>query len=575
MGKRLFALFGCVILAVTAVVGLSATGHADHDGWPPNPPPSASSEFSWHWNGDDAEPLCKIEGSISEEVIDEKVVVTGSFLGCDGEREEDVEGLNVSGFHRDGERAEFYGKTCWDPCSWSVEIPYRGAGRYYGIVTFDDNGYLANHGVDPHVSLSAYVTNTGSKPTPTPTQTPLPVPTPTPTPTPTPEKIATTTAYTGRIRVVNGKDFPVVAALRDVDGSPVSGRTLNFALGSGNTRQTCTGTTDSQGAARCVINSVDQPVSPKAALTVAFSGDGRYKPSNTSQQLQLQTPTTLEYRGPTHLANGEPVKLAAKLTDFRTRPIAGKSVRMNVGSGSAQQSCVGVTNTQGTARCNISSADQPLTDSATVPAQARFSGDDTYLASEDAATLKLQYFTGRAYGASANVTLPLLLGIDLPAQPDTSAVRTAHSGTTAPGCTATLSTPLLTSESLCPKVTTTLNPGVITSSSTVESVRVGLPGSPVIEISGLTATATSRCGSTSGSTTMKLVIGGKTVSVPTAPNSTIGLPGGGQLVINEQHDAEDADYGIEVTGARLTGMANLADIVLASTSSAAHNCPSR
>jgi hypothetical protein len=135
--------------------------------------------------------------------------------------------------------------------------------------------------------------------------------------------------------------------------------------------------------------------------------------------------------------------------------------------------------------------DQPLNDSATVPLRASFAGDAGYLASDTSAQLKLRYATGRAYGVSAHVDLVGVPLLEVEPQPDTGTVRTADATTTDTPCAAAYSSPLLSVEKLCPKVTTTLAPGKVTASSTVAQARIGLPGVPLIEVSGLTATSSS------------------------------------------------------------------------------------
>ncbi|GAA3794801.1 choice-of-anchor P family protein [Streptomyces chiangmaiensis] len=199
-------------------------------------------------------------------------------------------------------------------------------------------------------------------------------------------------------------------------------------------------------------------------------------------------------------------------------------------------------------------------------------GDDVYLPSSDSARLRLQYFTGRAFGIAGHTGGPI--SVRIPAQPDTGPVRTAHVTSVRPGCSPSAQAPLLSAGTLCPTVTTTLAPGVIASVSRVREVRIGAAGLPVIQVRGSTATAMSRCATTRGTADVDLGIGGDRVAVPTAPNSTIRIPGGGRMVINEQRRTDGGD-GIEVTGMRVSLPGNLAGIVLASARSAIHNCAPR
>lgn len=76
---------------------------------------------------------------------------------------------------------------------------------------------------------------------------------------------------------------------------------------------------------------------------------------------------------------------------------------------------------------------------------------------------------------------------------------------------------------------------------------------------------------------LSLTIAGAQVTVPTAPNSVISLPGGARLVIDEQTAVPGADFGTTVNAVHLIlppllGSSNTADVVVGSATSAAHNC---
>ncbi|MER5209610.1 choice-of-anchor P family protein [Streptomyces sp. NPDC002838] len=280
----------------------------------------------------------------------------------------------------------------------------------------------------------------------------------------------------------------------------------------------------------------------------------------------------LDYTGVRNLANGTPAQLAAKLTDFDGDAVAGRSVRFTLGTGATQQTCTGTTSDTGAAACTVASVDQPLNDSAPVPLRASFAGDAGYLASDTSARLRLQYATGRAYGVSAHVDLLGLPLLDVEPQPDTGTIRTAGTTTTDTPCSADHGSPLLSVQKLCPKVTTTLAPGKVTASSTVGQARIGLTGVPLIEVSGLSATSTSECGKTTGSTTLTLKIAGVPVTVSGDPHTEIPLVGGGRLIVNEQLPSTGTDAGLRVNGVHLVLPADGGEVVLASTDAAMHNC---
>lgn len=107
--------------------------------------------------------------------------------------------------------------------------------------------------------------------------------------TPPPAKKGTKLTSTGPASVANGSAATLSAKLADEDGKAVGGRAVSFALGSGDTEQTCKGTTDAQGAASCGITSVKQPLTSDATVpvTAEFAGDDAYKASKTSATAEL------------------------------------------------------------------------------------------------------------------------------------------------------------------------------------------------------------------------------------------------------------------------------------------------
>jgi hypothetical protein len=95
-----------------------------------------------------------------------------------------------------------------------------------------------------------------------------------------PHKVDTALTYTGA---------GLSAKLTNNFGTPIDGRAVRFALGTGDAQQTCTGTTTASGTATCTIGSVDQPQGTSNAvhLAVTFGGDDDYNPSSTSAELGL------------------------------------------------------------------------------------------------------------------------------------------------------------------------------------------------------------------------------------------------------------------------------------------------
>ncbi|MFC9246769.1 choice-of-anchor P family protein [Streptomyces sp. NPDC057136] len=84
----------------------------------------------------------------------------------------------------------------------------------------------------------------------------------------------------------------------------------------------------------------------------------------------------------------------------------------------------------------------------------------------------------------------------------------------------------------------------------------------------LTASSTSTCTSKKGSTALTLSIAGTPVTVPDTPNHTLDLGIGVKAVVNEQTETAD---GLTVNALHVTGLGGI-DVVIGSSTSAAHNC---
>ena len=146
--------------------------------------------------------------------------------------------------------------------------------------------------------------------------------------------------------------------------------------------------------------------------------------------------------------------------------------------------------------------------------------------------------TGRAFGESVDVTVPLVGGhvtsgptpsVTLPAAGSASPVT----GNLASVSTAVLDTGVLTVSTQG----TTGATGSVTSSADVANPRVGLGLglTDVLAADAVHSTCTSNeTGSTGSATVTDLRVLGVPVSVSSAPNSTVGVAGVGTLYVNEQ-----------------------------------------
>lgn len=381
-------------------------------------------------------------------------------------------------------------------------------------------------------------------------------------------RIPTTLTYTGAATSAFHDPATLSAQLTDAYSNPVPGRQVTFTLDA----QSCSAATDASGSASCSITP-DEPAGTYT-VTAAFAEDNQYLASSDSTPFTVtHKETLLDYTGDTHIANAIPAHLAGTLSeDGNGTPIAGRNVTFTLGSGASAQSCTGTTDASGVAGCTIASVSQPLNAAATVPVTAVFSGDPYYQPSTATATLSLQFLTGRAYGVSADVSL-LLANLNLPPQPDTGEVRTATPTSTTTPCTTSLSTLLISADSLCPNVTVTLAPGTSTATSTLQGVTIGIPGLPVITATAIQSDSTSTCTAATGSVTItNLTVGGVAVNTDVGPNTVINLGGLAKLTLNEQLSVPGADQGLTVNALHLLAAGGTVNVVIGSATSDAHNC---
>ncbi|MDI3404188.1 M23 family metallopeptidase [Streptomyces cavernicola] len=281
--------------------------------------------------------------------------------------------------------------------------------------------------------------------------------------------------------------------------------------------------------------------------------------------------TTLEYTGDKSISNGSDAKLSAVLkTKKSEKPVKNRVVSFKLGTGESAETCKDKTDAKGKASCPVPVTGQKLTDDAEVPLTATFKGDSSYGKSKDNADLKLQHVEGRSYGLSAEVPLPLV-PVNIDPTPDTGPVRAAGAETEGPECVKGVDALVLDVKALCAKVATRTGPSSATSTATVADANIGLPGLPVIGVSGLTSKSTSSCTKSKGSVSLELTVAGKAVELPSTPGFEVDLGPAGKLVVNEQTRVKGADKGLTVNAVHLTTLGG-ADVVLGSSTSSAHNC---
>lgn len=534
---------------------------------------------TWNWNAAPEGPECRLSLTMSDHPREGYVRLTGIFRGCTGPRSAGAGdgaitmwgnrgALKASHQVREENHAH---KPCFDPCSVKTRVRYTGSGEYCALAYYADVLYVTEHGHDPQVRL-CHVVRPESQPDP-PSDDPTPPGDDDPPgqepPSPTPTELR----YLGPTT----RDYhdPFTASARLTGDGPAPGQEVRITLGSGGGPQTCVGTTDASGVARCRLTPTDRP--GPTTVRARFAGTRTLTPSEATADFTVtRQETALSVDGPDRLANGTAVSLSGRLAEERLSgaPVADRRVTLALGRGPDRQSCAATTDPAGAVRCSVASVDQPLGAAATVPVTARFGGDGYFRGARASDTALLEYYTGRAYGLAGSVDLPVA-SVDVPASPDTGHVRTARATETSQPCASEVSVRLLDVSSLCPGVTTATATGTTTSTATVGEVRLGVPGTGLVELHGVRAESTSTCGSggsASGRTDVSVRLAGVPVPVSGEPNAVVELPGGTRLVVNEQKAVPGADHGLTVNAVHLTTEDGEVDVVVGSATSGVHNC---
>ena len=370
-----------------------------------------------------------------------------------------------------------------------------------------------------------------------------------------------TLAITGGASTSDFNDPATVSATLTDSVGPVVGQPVVFVL---NGSETCTVTTDAHGSASCSIT--PQEAAGAYSLTATFAGNATDLGSSASATFTVtHEETTQTYTGPTKAANGQPLTLSGVLREDGSTAISGRTVTFTLGSGASAQSCTGTTDATGAASCIIASVNQPAS-STSLGVSAAFAGDAFYLPASASATVKFQYLTGHAFGLESSG----LVGIA--PIPDTGAIQTASAGTFGPPCVASIGG-LISANTLCAKVVTTVNPGTSTATASVQGATIGVLGLPVIKIGAAQSNSATGCTGATGSTSIASIsVGGIPVNVNLhpGPNTTVNILGV-SLVFNEQTPVPGADQGMTVNAVHIKAL-GLLDVVIASSTSDIHNC---
>ncbi len=164
----------------------------------------------------------------------------------------------------------------------------------------------------------------------------------------TEQKDNTVITYTGSTSVQSGTE-PTLSATLTGNGAPLPGQTVTFTVGTGNTAQKCSGTTNASGAVSCSICMFNQSASP-LPITVSYGGSSYYTSATASESVTVTTPTHLSVSAATG-AYGQATTVSGTLTNSVTGAgIGGQTVTLTL---NGTQTCTATTASNGEASCSI------------------------------------------------------------------------------------------------------------------------------------------------------------------------------------------------------------------------------
>ena len=244
---------------------------------------------------------------------------------------------------------------------------------------------------------------------------------------------ATSLLYNGAVSAEYNDSATLSAILDDTSSatpSPISGAMVALTLGSGSSQQSCSGTTSSNGTASCSVT-VTQPAG-NYLVSASYAGTSQYAANSASAPFTIAADlSTLGYTGATTIANGSATTLSALLLEDGdpSLPVAGGTITLTLGSGSAQQVCTGVTNASGIASCLIPFVSQPL---GAASISANFAGNGDFVPSYALATATISAGTGNSTPPPAsNLNLSATSPIQYGSNTNLSAKLSSGSGTSA------------------------------------------------------------------------------------------------------------------------------------------------
>ncbi len=183
-------------------------------------------------------------------------------------------------------------------------------------------------------------------------------------------------------------DSATVSATLTVAAVPVQNVTMTFTLGTGSGADICAGTTNASGVASCSVTPTQPAGSYQIIASFAGSGIPFLAGVTTSAPFTVtHEQDGLTYTGAGAVVVGQPLVLSGVLTTddpSAGTPLAGKTIRLTLGSGTSAQTCSGLSNASGAATCTVTSVSQAP---GSVAASATFAGDTFYEAAAAAGTV--------------------------------------------------------------------------------------------------------------------------------------------------------------------------------------------
>ena len=383
--------------------------------------------------------------------------------------------------------------------------------------------------------------------------------------------------YSGATTGASGQPAYLAARLTDAANVGVAGVPIVFAVDGA---AGCTASTDGAGVASCPFTPRGDP--RVATVTADFPGNGRLAPIRATSALAVVpatpppgVPTAVTLTGPPSAIQGEGAPLTARVVDSRSnRGVGNVAVTFVV---NAVETCVGATDSGGTATCVLTSH----LPAGRYPLAVSAAAGPGRLASSTAGQVVVTVPAGPIAGGRAVVLTsvgPVLAGLNLS---DTGRVASEGATTTSRSLLGLPGPQVVLGVADAAVVTA---PGGASARAAVANLELALGGLiPKITVKAVETTSHSACAEGSAGavrvasvTIGPLVLFASDLQVP--PNTGITVPPIGSLpritlVLNEQVVVNAAGGSSATVNALHLVIPGVADIAVAQASTDVRNCP--